>query len=188
MIRKFFEARKLRPYKTCAMVLDVRGREIRCCPRTEPAEGIHFDMGLTAKIRSDGFISGASDVDVIQVDNANLPKAVRPGDNISFEEGKLNAVVLETDVDEVKIQFRNAGMFYGNKQVIIPANRLAQLPILQGEDKNDIIQVAVKNKFDYICVPNITSVKDVQEIKYARTDAGSSIGILAKIDNLEAVH
>lgn len=31
-------------------------------------------------------------------------------------------------------------------------------------------------------------MKDVQEIKYARTDAGSKIGILAKIDNLEAVH
>ena len=37
-------------------------------------------------------------------------------------------------------------------------------------------------------VPNVTSVKDVQEIKYAKTDVGSKIGILAKIDNLEAVH
>lgn len=46
----------------------------------------------------------------------------------------------------------------------------------------------MKERFDYICVPNVTSVKDIQEIKYARTDAGSNIGILAKIDNLEAVH
>jgi pyruvate kinase len=36
--------------------------------------------------------------------------------------------------------------------------------------------------------PNVNSVKDLQEIKYARTDAGSKTGILAKIDNLEAVH
>lgn len=28
----------------------------------------------------------------------------------------------------------------------------------------------------------------MQEIRYARTDAGSRIGIIAKIDNLEAVH
>ena len=45
MIRKFFEARKLRPYKTCAMVLDLRGREIRGCPRTSPAEGVYYEMG-----------------------------------------------------------------------------------------------------------------------------------------------
>ena len=87
MVRKFFEARKLRPFKTCALVLDVRGREIRTCPRTEPAEGIQFLMGETARIRSDEFYSGASNHDVIQVDNGNLPKAVRPSDNISFENG-----------------------------------------------------------------------------------------------------
>jgi len=36
--------------------------------------------------------------------------------------------------------------------------------------------------------PNVNSVKDLQEIKYAKTDVGARIGILAKIDNLEAVH
>ena len=39
-----------------------------------------------------------------------------------------------------------------------------------------------------MCVPNITSVKDVQEARYARGDKGNRLGILAKIDNLEAVH
>ena len=48
--------------------------------------------------------------------------------------------------------------------------------------------MAIKNNFDYILVPNVTSVKDVQEIKYSLAEAGNKIGILAKIDNLEAVH
>ena len=109
MIRKFFEARKLRPYKTCAMVLDMRGREIRCCKRTEPAEGVEFLMGEVVTIRSDQYNAWASTHDCIQVDNADLPKAVRPGDDISFEDGKLNAVVLETELDSVKIQFKNGG-------------------------------------------------------------------------------
>ena len=72
--------------------------------------------------------------------------------------------------------------------VFIPGNRLSQMPILQDQDKDDIIRIAVAQKFDYILVPNITSVKDVQEIKYARTDEGSRLGILAKIDNVEAIH
>lgn len=109
MIRKFFEARKLRPYKTCSMVLDLRGREIRCCPRTEPEEGVYFEMGETTRVRSDGYLSGATTHDCIQVDNANMPKAVRPGDLISFEDGAMVAVVLETEVDNVLIQFKQAG-------------------------------------------------------------------------------
>ena len=99
MIRKFFEARKLRPYKTCALALDMRGRNIHQCPRTEPEEGVYFEMGETTRVRSDEFLSGKSTHDCIQVDNASLPRAVRPGDTISFEAGSLNAVVLDTEQD-----------------------------------------------------------------------------------------
>lgn len=145
-------------------------------------------MGETTRVRSDGYLSGATNHDCIQVDNADMPKAVRPGDIISFEDGVLQAVVLETEVDNLLIQFKQSGTVTQSGGVHIPGQRLSQLPILQGEDKNDILAIAVKNKFDYICVPNVTSVKDVQEIKYAKGDAGADIGILAKIDNLEAVH
>ena len=65
LIRKFFEARKLRPFKTCALTLDLRGREIRACPRTEPAEGVKFEMGETTRVRSDEFHSGKSTHDCI---------------------------------------------------------------------------------------------------------------------------
>mmetsp|Transcript_5245 Transcript_5245/g.6422 ORF Transcript_5245/g.6422 Transcript_5245/m.6422 type:complete len:345 (-) Transcript_5245:703-1737(-) len=188
MVTKFFEARKLRPFKTCAVSLDLRGREIRACPRTEPAEGIKFEMGFTARVRSDGFLSGASTQDVIQVDNPNLPKAVRPGDNISFEGGKLTGVVLVAEQDSVKVQFKEAGTLYGGNSVWIPGNRLSQMPILTSEDKNDILTIAIKNRFDYVIIPNVTSVKDVQEVKYAIGEAGKNMGIIAKIDNLEAVH
>ena len=102
--------------------------------------------------------------------------------------GELMAVVLETEQDEVKIQFKADGVLIGRSGVFIPGHRLAQLPVLQSADKDDILSIAVKNNFDYILVPNVTSVKDVQEIKYARGEAGSKLGILAKIDNLEAVH
>lgn len=188
MIRNFVQARKLRPFKTCAMMLDLRGREIRHCPRTQPEEGVTFELGETAVIRSDGFRGGFTSVETIQIDNMELPKAVRPGDNISFMDGQLNAVVLETVEDYVRIQFKEAGVLKAGGKMNIPGNRLSQLPILLDSDKDDIIRVAVEGRFDYLCVPNVTSVKDVQEVKYARTDAGAKLGIMARIDNLEAVH
>ena len=65
MIRRYFEAKKLRPYKTCALMLDLRGREIRTCKTTEPAEGIHFEIGETAKVREDRYVTGASTHEII---------------------------------------------------------------------------------------------------------------------------
>jgi hypothetical protein len=65
MIAKFFEARKLRPFKTVALSLDLHGREIRACARTEPSEGVYYEMGMTARVRSDGFHSGSSNSQVI---------------------------------------------------------------------------------------------------------------------------
>ena len=41
---------------------------------------------------------------------------------------------------------------------------------------------------DFICVPNVTSVKDIQDARNARSNEGQNIGVIAKIDNLEAVH
>ena len=62
------------------------------------------------------------------------------------------------------------------------------MPLLKIADKEDIENVALKCKFDYICVPNITNVKDIQEARFARGEKGEKLGVLAKIDNLEAIH
>ena len=39
-----------------------------------------------------------------------MMKAIRPGDLVSFEDGKLQAVVLEVAEDEIKVQFKEAGV------------------------------------------------------------------------------
>ena len=119
MIRRFNEAKKLRPYKTCALMLDLRGREIRQCQRTEPEEGIRFEMGETAKVREDRCVTGSSTKEVIQVDSAAMMAAVRPGDLVSFEDGNLHAVVLEVAEDEIRVQFKEAGVLTQGKKVRI---------------------------------------------------------------------
>ena len=165
MIRKFADARKLRPQRTVAMVLDLRGREIKLCERQEENReegcGIYYEMGEVAHIKCDGYLSGMSTHDNLQIDNAELPKAVRPGDEVSFNEGALKCVVLDVEPTSIKIQFKQAGYLLPGGKMNIPGNRLGTMPVLKSEDKDDIIRVAIKNNFDYICVPNITSVKDV---------------------------
>lgn len=187
MVRKYFQAKKLRPYKTCALMLDLRGREIRQCKVTEPKEGVKFELGEKCKVREDRYVTGASTKEIIQVDSQQIMKCVRPGDLISFEDGTLDALVLEVTEDEIVIQFKNAGVITGNKSVRISGQRLGDMPLLKVQDKEDIENIAKKYKFDYITVPNVTSVKDLQEAKQACGEDGK-LGIIAKIDNLEAIH
>lgn len=110
----------------------MRGRAIRVL-KTEPAEGVKVEMGSTARIRSirdntplsSNHTDGNNTYACVQVDNANLPRAVRPGDDVSFDDGKLNAVILETAEDGVKIQFKNSGWLRPGVTMNIPGKRLS---------------------------------------------------------------
>ena len=48
MVRRYFEAKRLRPYKTCATMLDLRGRETRVGKM--PKGGIFYDVGFTCRV------------------------------------------------------------------------------------------------------------------------------------------
>ena len=91
-------------------------------------------MGETVKIREDRCVTGQSTKDIIQVDSQHMMAAVRPGDLISFEDGKLHAVVLEVAEDEIKVQFKEAGVVTQGKKVRINGSRLSQIPLLKARD------------------------------------------------------
>ena len=122
-------------------------------------------MGETARVREDRYVTGATTKEIIQVDGRQMMKAVRPGDLVSFEDGKLQAVIVEVAEDEIKVQFKESGTVTQNKSVRISGSRLGDIPLLKVQDKEDIEEIAKKYKFDYIAVPNIVSVKDLQEAK-----------------------
>ena len=50
--------------------------------------------------RGDAGLPKVDENDITQVDNANLPKAVRPHDDIGFMGGDLMAVIMKNDKDE----------------------------------------------------------------------------------------
>ena len=78
------------------------------------------------------FLSGATTHDCIQVNNEFMSRAVRPGDDVKFEGGELEAVVLEVEIDSIKIQFKGSGMLKQSQAIYIPGHRLSSLPILTG--------------------------------------------------------
>ena len=84
-------------------MLDVVGRNIKTSKESDPEEGIHFELGSTTFLTHNGFLTNKSTEDAIQVDSPDLPKAVRPGDLVSFNDGGFGAVVIEVSEDSVKV-------------------------------------------------------------------------------------
>ncbi len=141
--------------------MDLKGRNLRTSKWSEPSEGVHFELGATTHVTHQGFNQESSRDKNIIVDTPDLPKAVRPGDIIAFNDGEFGAVVLEVAAEFIRVQFKEEGTILPGKSVRIPGHRLSSLPVLSNEDKSRIMEFAVGFKMDYVCVPNVTSVKDI---------------------------
>ena len=107
MIKRYLEAKRLRPQKTCATMIDLRGREIRV-GKMLSAKGIFYEVGHIARITHIDFNKESCTEDKIQIDCSQWHKVVRSGDLVIFDEVIL-AMVLEITDDLIKVQFKEAG-------------------------------------------------------------------------------
>lgn len=90
---------------------------------------------------------------------------MKASDKISFNDGKLEAQVLEVLGEEIKVKFLEEGVITAHSSVRVPSRALKDLPVLQAQDVADINDIAVKNRFDFIAIPGIVSAKDLQEVR-----------------------
>jgi pyruvate kinase len=96
-------ALKQRPDKTCAVMLDTKGPEVRT-GLLRDNKPIEIQAGQTLKIVTDYAIEG--DNTKIACSYKNLPKAVKVGSTIFIADGSLTCEVVEIqDVSAVPISF-----------------------------------------------------------------------------------
>lgn len=100
LMRKFIEAKRLRPHKTCALMLEVRGREIRTSEVTDP-NGINLRSGQQLFIETQSHMLPSTQ-DVMYCNYKDLPRSVKPNEIIFIDDGKI--VCLVTECDAVSIQ------------------------------------------------------------------------------------
>ncbi len=79
-MKKYVEAKRLRPYKTCALMMDLRGRSVRTSKFTNPT-GASYCVGDKVEIRTDGFEIDSTKEE-IQINYFDLPPIMREGDLI----------------------------------------------------------------------------------------------------------
>lgn len=162
--------------KVIATIADTKGPEMRL--------GI-FAAGKVTLHEGDDFCLTTEDYlgdeHMASVNYAGLPADVTVGSNILLNDGLLSLKVEKIEGSKIYTKVTNGGELSSRKRVACPGIEL-QLPFLSEQDKADIL-FAVEHDMDYIAASFVQKADDVIAIRKVLEAAGSSIGIISKIEN-----
>ncbi|MCS7223276.1 MAG: pyruvate kinase [Armatimonadetes bacterium] len=114
-----------------------------------------------------------------------IATAVRPGQRILLDDGRIELETVHTDGIRVRARVIRGGLVKSRKGINLPGARLA-VPILSEEDLRDL-HTGVEAGADFICLSFVRSAEDVETLRTAVQAHGADIPIIAKLERPEAI-
>jgi len=167
-----------------AVMVDTRGIEIR----TGLLQGGSVDLeeGNSFTLFTDNRVGNASGVSIT---NKSLPKEVKIGDPILFDDGAMELVVTRVTDDSIECRLIHGGTLRDHKSVNLPETRLAA-SMLSPEYRDDIVKeinFATENDVDYLAASFMQCAADVKRLREIMWDHERKIPIISKIENKAGV-
>ena len=179
-INKLKEARTITG-KPIALLLDTKGPEIRT--KTFSEGQVYLKQGQDFTLTTQDIEGDKTRVAVTYQD---LPKDLRIGSRILFDDGLIEMTVTAIDGTEVKCKLVNSGTLGNRKGFNIP-DVVVNLPSLTEQDEQDII-FGIKEGFDYIAASFVRTDNDIINIrKVLEQNGGEHLKIIAKIESRDGV-
>lgn len=166
--------------KNVAVMLDTKGPEIRLGVLAE--EPVVLREGDLVKITTEDVLGGR---DTLPVNYPNLPREVQEGSEILLADGLVALKVLSVGEREVHCRVENGGEITSRKGVNVPGAAL-NLPAVTEKDVEDI-KFGIEQGVDFIAASFVRRADDVLAIRRILEENGSCAGIIAKIENAQAV-
>ena len=125
------------------------------------------------------------DNQIAHINYSGLNEDVAEGNRILIDDGLIELKVQEVNDTDIVCQVINGGELGEKKGVNVP-NVKIKLPALTDKDKADI-RFGIEQGFDFIAASFVRTADAVREIREILDEAGSSIQIIAKIENAEGI-
>lgn len=166
-----------------ALMMDVKGPEIRTGPLDEPFqlerdEVFDFFLERDKEPVRDG-IRG------VRINYPSLKDDVKVGDTVLVDSGLLRMRVLEVTDDRVRCSVRIGGELGSRRHINLPGVHV-RLPALTEKDRDDI-DIGIKYGIDFFALSFVRSPDDLDILRRYLEKGGSKAHIIAKIEDQSAI-
>jgi pyruvate kinase len=159
------------------IVIDTKGPEVRTREIEKP---IPIETGETIRI-----VRAMPTGNEFCVSYPQFIDEVPEGACILIEDGTIELEVVQKNSDDLVCMAKNAGRIAVKKNVNVPSVRL-NLPSLSGRDE-EFIRFAARHEVDFIAHSFVRNREDIRAVQEILNAEGSSVKIIAKIENTEGV-
>jgi pyruvate kinase len=166
--------------KHVAVLQDLQGPKIRIGT---------FRNGYVDLKTGDRFVITTRDVDgdghIVSTTYSELPRDVRPGDELLIDDGLYAFRVKEVQEGDVVCEVVNGGRIKNNKGMNLPGVEVSA-PSLTGKDMDDLI-FGIESGVDYVALSFVRKPEDVLAVKEVIRGRGKRTPVIAKIEKPQAL-
>ncbi len=166
-----------------ALMMDVKGPEIRTGPLEEPFElerDQQFDFFLER-----GKEPVRSGICGVRVNYPDMAKDVKKGDTILVDSGLIRLRVEDINEERIRCKVRIGGSLGSRRHINLPGVHV-NLPALTMKDREDI-EIGIENGIDFFALSFVRSADDLDILRRFVEERGSRAKIIAKIEDQSAI-
>nr|WP_318023976.1 pyruvate kinase [Mesomycoplasma bovoculi] len=164
-----------------SIMLDTKGPEIRVGKMLNGGQQISANQELIVLTSTNDYQNFEGTSSVITVSH-QIDNDLKVGDQVLFDDGKLQSIVVEIFKNQVKVRTKNAHFLRSNKRLNMPGV-VFSLPFLSEKDKKDVL-FGIQQKVDYVAASFVNTPEDVLELrKLLDENGGKHIQIISKIES-----
>lgn len=164
-----------------ATLLDTKGPEIRL--KTIEGGKAELTRGQKFALTTEE-ITGNNER--VSITYKNLKNDISEGTTILIDDGLIEMVVDEINETDIICTVVNGGPVSNNKGVNVPGAALS-MPYISEADRSDIM-FGCDMGFDFLAASFVRCAEDILEVREILKECGSSMKIIAKIENMQGIH
>jgi pyruvate kinase len=123
--------------------------------------------------------------DTITVSHVELVQALRPGDRVLIDDGRIELAVRTVSDGRAEASVTRGGLLGERKGVSVPGRALP-LPALTEKDLEDL-RLAMELDVDYLALSFVRRAEDILICQEHITGHNKTIPVIAKLEKLEAI-
>ncbi len=167
-----------------AIMMDVKGPEIRTCPMDEPiqlVEGQRLDISTHAH----EYLEDDDGTPVIGVNYPSIVEDVSTGGEIQVDNGLIKLVIVGKTEDRILCKVEIPGKLGSRRHINLPGVKI-RLPAITQKDKDDI-KVGIECGVDQFALSFVREATDIDILRSYLAEHKSVAKIIAKIEDQSAI-